>query len=124
MIHPLGFKLENRALRRAGFDYHEWADVQQYSSFDAFIKEITPERLFAFSTKGRKLYTDVSYKSGDVLLFGPETRGLPDKILNAAGDEHVLRLPMKEGSRSLNLSNTVAVIVYQAWSQLGFAESN
>ena len=122
LIHPLGFKLEDRALRRAGLDYHEWADVEQHASFDEFIKNTSPQRLFAFSTKGRKFYTDVNYKSGDVLLFGPETRGLPADILNTMENDHILRLPMKEKSRSLNLSNTVSIAVYQAWSDLGFQD--
>ncbi len=123
LIHPLGFKLEDRALRRAGLDYHEWADLEQHDSFEDFMKNVAPKRLFACSTKGRKVYTEVEYKSGDMLLFGSETKGLPDDILQSLGEEYVLRLPMKEQSRSLNLSNTVAVVVYHAWADLGFPES-
>jgi len=123
LIHPLGFKLEDRALRRAGLDYHEWADVEQHASFDEFLSKAMPKRLFAFSTKGRKFYTEVNYKSGDVLLFGSETSGLPKDILEGLGENHVLKLPMKEQSRSLNLSNTVAIVVYQAWYDLGFQGS-
>ncbi len=120
LIHPLGFKLEDRSLRRAGLDYHEWADLEQHSSYEEFLKNAEPKRLFACSTKGQKVYTEVEYMSGDVLLFGPETRGLPDDILETVGAENVLRLPMKKKSRSLNLSNTVAVVLYQAWADLGF----
>lgn len=120
LIHPLGFKLEDRALRRAGLDYHEWAHVQQHPSFDAFRNQVSPDRLFAFSTKGRNYYTEARYQPGDALLFGPETRGLPAEILNRMDQDHILRLPMKPGSRSLNLSNTVAIAVYRAWSDLNF----
>ncbi len=120
LIHPLGFQLTDKALRRAGLDYHEWADVQQYDSYEDYLAKAQPSRVFAFSTKGKRLYTDVPYASGDSLLFGPETRGLPDDILESLGEEGVIRLPMRSDSRSLNLSNTVAIAVYHTWSQLGF----
>ncbi len=121
LIHPLGFQLEDRALRRAGLDYHEWAEVDQHATFEAFLEKESPKRLFAFSTKGQKVYTEVDHKSGDVLLFGSETKGLPIHILESLAESHVLTLPMKEQSRSLNLSNTVAVVVYKAWADLGFS---
>lgn len=120
LIHPLGFTFEDRALRRAGLDYHEWTDVQQYTSFEAFMIQHAPQRLYAFSTKGRKYYTEIRYQSGDTLMFGPETRGLPTEILNGMNQDHILRLPMKTGCRSLNLSNTVAIAVYRAWADLDF----
>ncbi len=123
LIHPLGFKLEDKALRRAGLDYHEWAEVKQHDSFAEFMQQASPKRLFALSTKGQRVYTDVEYKSGDVLIFGPETRGLPDDILESIGQEQILRLPMKAESRSLNLSNTVAVVLYNAWANLDFPDS-
>lgn len=123
LIHPLGFKLEDKALRRAGLDYHEWADVEQHDDFEAFMRDVSPKRLFALSTKGRRSYTDVDYADGDVLIFGPETRGLPDDILGSLQQEQILRLPMKETSRSLNLSNTVAVVLYNAWASQGFPGS-
>lgn len=123
LIHPLGFKLEDKALRRAGLDYHEWADVEQHDTFQDFMQQTEPKRLFALSTKGTVTYTDVEYADGDVLIFGPETRGLPDDILQTIGQEQTLRLPMKEKSRSLNLSNTVAVVLYNAWANLGFPNS-
>lgn len=117
----MGFALEDKALRRAGLDYHEWADLEQHQNYAEFLESVQPNRLFAFSTKGKKRYTDINFELGDALLFGPETRGLPDEILADTGDEHTLRLPMKQGSRSMNLSNSVAVVVYQAWSDQDFA---
>lgn len=123
LIHPLGFQLEDKALRRAGLDYHEWAEVEQHASFEEFLEKVSPKRLFAFSTKGRKVYTEVDHKSGDVLLFGSETKGLPDQVLGSINKENLLTLPMKAQSRSLNLSNTVAVVVYKAWSDLDFLGS-
>ena len=95
--------------------------VQEHSSLTSFTEAIEPERLFAFSTRGRRRYTEVAYAPGDAVLFGPETRGLPQDLLDSLGAEYVLRLPMLAGSRSLNLSNAVAVVVYEGWRQLGFA---
>lgn len=119
LIHPLGFQLTDKPLRRAGLDYHEWADVQQHDSYEAYLATEQPKTVYAFSTKGQRLYTDVTYSSGDTLLFGPETRGLPDQILRDSGD-NLVTLPMRADSRSLNLSNTVAIAVYHVWHQLGF----
>jgi tRNA (cytidine/uridine-2'-O-)-methyltransferase len=120
LIEPLGFTLDDRQLRRAGLDYHEWAKVQTHRSFDDFLQAVRPTRVLAFSTRVQRHYTEVSYQHGDALVFGPETRGLPLEILERAPVNQRLRLPMRPGVRSLNLSNAVAVVVYEAWRQLGF----
>lgn len=120
LIHPLGFKLEDKLLRRAGLDYHEWANVREHASLQGFIDGVEFHRLYAFSTRGTKLYADIAYCADDALLFGPETRGLPRSLLHNMPRGHVARLPMKEHSRSLNLSNSVSIVVYEAWRQLGF----
>lgn len=123
LIKPLGFELEDRKLRRAGLDYREWASVAVYESLDDFMIEIRPHRTWAVSTRGRRRYDSIAYQVGDALLFGPETRGLPQAMLASLGEDHVIRLPMVAGSRSLNLSNSVAVVVYEAWRQQGFGTS-
>ncbi len=123
LIHPLGFTLDDRKLRRAGLDYNEFAQLHEYQSFDHFLKTTRPSRLFAVSTKGRHLYTAVTYRENDAFLFGPETRGLPQELLNRERVDRVLRVPMQSGSRSLNLSNTAAVVIYEAWRQLKFIGS-
>ncbi|MGD9164136.1 MAG: tRNA (uridine(34)/cytosine(34)/5-carboxymethylaminomethyluridine(34)-2'-O)-methyltransferase TrmL [Chromatiales bacterium] len=120
LIHPLGFILDDKRLRRAGLDYHEWADVSEHDSLAAFMERIEPGRLYACSTRGRRLYSEVNYHPGDALLFGPETRGLPQGLLDGLSAEQRLRIPMVTGSRSLNLSNAVALILYEAWRQQGF----
>ena len=120
LIHPLGFVLDDRKLRRAGLDYREWATVHEHDSLDAFTETIKPTRLWAVSTRGACRYTEPRYEAGDAFLFGPETRGLPDEVLDGIGRQSVLRLPMMHHSRSLNLSNAVAVLVYEAWRQQGF----
>jgi len=120
LIEPLGFELSDARLRRAGLDYREWADVQTHGSWSSYLEQNTPSRLWAFSTRGRKRYCDVAFRDEDALLFGPETRGLPGALKAHLGDEQVLRLPMLEQSRSLNLSNAVAVCVYEALRQTGF----
>lgn len=120
LIHPLGFRLEDRKLRRAGLDYHEWANVHDYADFQTYLTSRQPPRLFAFTTKGSVPFQQVRYQPGDALLFGPETRGLPAEILHSLPATHWLRIPMQPASRSLNLSNAVAVAVYQAWGQLEF----
>ena len=120
LIHPLGFRLDDARLRRAGLDYHEYARVEEHADLAAFIATVRPPRLFALSTRGTRGYHTVAYRAGDALLFGPETRGLPADVLAQLGAEHVLRLPMAADNRSLNLSNAVAVVVYEAWRQLGF----
>jgi tRNA (cytidine/uridine-2'-O-)-methyltransferase len=120
LIHPLGFSLQEKQLRRAGLDYHEWCDIRQHESWQAYLETTAPARLAAFTTKGRAIYSDYRFQTGDSLLFGPETRGLPDDILESLASSQRLRLPMLDHSRSLNLSNTVAVALYEAWRQLDF----
>lgn len=120
LIAPLGFELEDKKLRRAGLDYREWADVRVHEGLDAYLEEQHPPRLFALSTKGSQPAHSVQFAAGDALLFGPESRGLPAELLATLPPEHVLRLPMRPQSRSLNLSNSVAVVVFEAWRQLGF----
>jgi tRNA (cytidine/uridine-2'-O-)-methyltransferase len=120
LIRPLGFELEDKKLRRAGLDYHEWADVRIHDDLDAYLTAQKPARLFAFSTKGRQTFGEVRYERNDALLFGPETRGLPEELLATLPAEHVLRIPMRAHSRSLNLSNTVAIAVFEAWRQWGY----
>ena len=117
LIEPLGFKLEDKQLRRAGLDYHEWAEVKIYQS----INDLKPEgQVYALSTKGKKYYHQAAFKTGDYLVFGPETRGLPESYLNQLDKNSILRLPMLENSRSLNLSNTVAIVTYEALRQNQF----
>ena len=123
LIHPLGFSLDDKKLRRAGLDYREWADVREHVSLDAFRKDVNPARLWGVSTRGATVYAKARFEAGDAFLFGPETRGLPDAVLGELGEAAVLRLPMASHSRSLNLSNTVAVLVYEAWRQQGFQGS-
>ncbi len=121
LVRPLGFELEDRKLRRAGLDYREWASVQVHDTLEDFLADVQPKHLYAVSTHGTQCYSDVAYQAGDALLFGPETRGLPAALLESAQVSAVIRLPMVARSRSLNLSNTVAVLVYEAWRQQGFS---
>ena len=123
LIHPLGFELEDRKLRRAGLDYREWATLREHASLQAFNETVRPPRLWAVSTRGTRAYTEPCYEPGDAFLFGPETRGLPDNVLDAIGNHAVLRVPMTFNSRSLNLSNTVSILIYEAWRQQDFAGS-
>jgi tRNA (cytidine/uridine-2'-O-)-methyltransferase len=120
LIQPLGFRLDDRDLRRAGLDYHEYASVQVHADWQALLLA-SPGRRFAFSTKATNRFDRVEYRPGDTLVFGPETRGLPADLLGSFDPKCQLRLPMVPGSRSLNLSNAVAVVVYEAWRQNGFA---
>lgn len=120
LIQPLGFELDDARLQRAGLDYHEWASVQIHVDFTAFQTKVAPKRIFAYSTKGTTYYSDAHYQTGDALLFGPETRGLPSNILQTFPPQHILRIPMLPQSRSLNLSNAVALVLYEAWRQQGF----
>ena len=124
LIHPLGFNLDEKSVRRAGLDYRDMATVTEHENLEAFITQINPKRLFACTTKGTQNYAEVSYKEGDALMFGPETRGLPKTVLDSLPAEQCLRVPMQPDSRSLNLSNTVAVIAYEAWRQHGFDGSS
>lgn len=123
LIRPLGFRLEDSKLRRAGLDYHEYATVREHENLDVFVEAIRPARIFACSTRGRQCYADVAFQPGDALLFGPETRGLPQAVLDTLPPERLLRIPMRPDNRSLNLSNAVSVILYEAWRQQGFAGS-
>ncbi|WP_455366067.1 tRNA (uridine(34)/cytosine(34)/5-carboxymethylaminomethyluridine(34)-2'-O)-methyltransferase TrmL [Kaarinaea lacus] len=123
LIKPLGFDLSDKRLRRAGLDYHDLAHVTLHESLEDFLAREQPPRLFACSTKGTRNYSDVGYAPGDTLIFGPETRGLANDFLQSLPKESVIRIPMLEGSRSLNLSNAAAIIVYEAWRQNGFGKS-
>lgn len=120
LITPLGFALEDKKLRRAGLDYHEWAQVTQHPSLPDLLTEL-PGTAYALSTRGRQRYDEARFQPGDTLVFGPETRGLPETYLNTLAPEQRLRLPMRADSRSLNLSNSVAVVVYEALRQQDFA---
>ncbi|MEN8169270.1 MAG: tRNA (uridine(34)/cytosine(34)/5-carboxymethylaminomethyluridine(34)-2'-O)-methyltransferase TrmL [Pseudomonadota bacterium] len=123
LIEPLGFELDDKRLRRAGLDYHEFAELQVYKTLEEFVEKQQPGKIYACTTRGSRYYSEVSYQTGDALLFGPETRGLPQSLLDTLPPEQRLRLPMQPESRSLNLSNAAAVFVYEAWRQLGFEGS-
>ncbi|TKR30295.1 tRNA (cytidine(34)-2'-O)-methyltransferase [Luteimonas gilva] len=123
LIAPLGFALEDKQLKRAGLDYHEYATLRVHDSLDAALAAISPQRLFALSTRNSVRYDQPRFAAGDAFLFGPETRGLPDAVLAAIPPGHRLRLPMRPDNRSLNLSNAVAVVVFEAWRQLDFKGS-
>ena len=120
LIRPLGFTLEDKKLRRAGLDYAEYVNLQLHDTFQDFLDKHPRSKVYACSTKGNRTYCDITYSEGDSLLFGPETRGLPNDILTAESLSGVLTLPMNVGSRSLNLSNAVAIVSYEAWRQLDF----
>ena len=121
LVRPLGFTLEDAQLRRAGLDYHEWATVRQHDSLDDCLASLGNPRLFAVSTRGTRLYNDPAFARGDAFLLGPESSGLPPDLLAALPPDRVLRIPMRTATRSLNLSNAAALVVYEAWRQLGFA---
>lgn len=120
LIEPLAFTLDDKRLRRAGLDYHEWARVRVHADWSAFVSDVAPARVFAVSTRGRTGYHEPAYREGDALVFGPETRGLPQSMLDALPAAQRLRLPMLPQSRSLNLSNACAIVIFEAWRQLGF----
>jgi len=120
LVEPLGFELDEKRLRRAGLDYREFVSVQTHASLEACLEALDRPRVFALSTKNSTRYDQASFKAHDALLFGPETRGLPQHVLEALPPQQRLRLPMQEGNRSLNLSNSAAVVLYEAWRQLGF----
>lgn len=120
LIEPLGFSLEDKQMRRAGLDYSEYATVKVHPDYPAFLASEQPTRLFGLTTKGQTGYHEVEYREGDYLMLGPETRGLPEKVRNALPQAHRIRVPMRPESRSLNLSNTAALVVYEAWRQLEF----
>lgn len=120
LVEPLGFAWDDRRLRRAGLDYHEFAEVLRHPDWAHCRAALADARIFAFSTKGKHLHHQTLFQEGDALLFGPETRGLPSHILDSLPAGQILRLPMRQGQRSLNLSNACAVGVFEAWRQLGF----
>ncbi|MCP4125432.1 MAG: tRNA (cytidine(34)-2'-O)-methyltransferase [Gammaproteobacteria bacterium] len=120
LVHPLGFSLDEKSLRRAGMDYADLANTREYTNLDAALEQLDGSRVFACSTRGRRDYSKVAYRPGDALLFGPETRGLPQELLDSMPLERLIRIPMCPDNRSLNLSNSVAVILYEAWRQQGF----
>ncbi|MEP3563910.1 MAG: tRNA (uridine(34)/cytosine(34)/5-carboxymethylaminomethyluridine(34)-2'-O)-methyltransferase TrmL [Marinobacter sp.] len=120
LIEPLGFSLEDKQMRRAGLDYSEYATVKIHTDYANFLESERPERLFGLTTKGSRHYHEVAYQDGDYLMFGPETRGLPADVREGLEESHRIRVPMQPESRSLNLSNTAALVVYEAWRQLGF----
>lgn len=121
LIEPLGFPIDHARMRRAGLDYHEFVSLRVHASWAAFLESACPQRLFAFSTRGQRSPYDTRFEPGDYLVFGQETAGLPAAIQDSFDDEHLLRLPMRPDNRSLNLSNAVAVSVFEAWRQHGFA---
>lgn len=121
LVGRLGFTLSDAKLRRAGLDYHEWARVRQHAGLPECLQALGQPRVFALSTRGKTLYTEAQFRAGDALLFGPEQRGLPAEVLTGLPAGQQLRIPMRAGSRSLNLSNAAAIIAYEAWRQLRFA---
>jgi len=120
LIHPFGFNLDDKKLRRAGLDYREFADVLEHVSYADYLEKAMLDRQFALTTKATRCYSDVEFQTGDAFMFGPETRGLPDDVLSQFSEQTRLCIPMVNGSRSLNLSNSAAVVLYEAWRQLGF----
>jgi tRNA (cytidine/uridine-2'-O-)-methyltransferase len=124
LIEPLGFRLEDRQLKRAGLDYHEYARVQVHPCWEAFLATVPSSRRFGFSAKATGRYDQAGFHPGDVLVFGPETSGLPEEVIASFESSRRLRLPMVPASRSLNLSNAVAAVVYEGWRQNGFKGAN
>lgn len=120
LVEPLGFALSDKHLKRAGLDYHEYAELKVHADWPACQQALAGKRMFALTTKGSTRHTDIAFKDEDVFVFGPESRGLPDPIRNAFPPEQRVRLPMLPQSRSLNLSNSAAILLYEAWRQIGF----
>ena len=120
LIEPLGFVPDDKKLKRAGLDYSDWDAISIHNDFQSFLKSETPQRLFTLSTHSEQRYDEASFEAGDYLLFGPETRGLPERIRDSVSTNKQLTLPMAPNNRSLNLSNTVAIVAYEAWRQTGF----
>lgn len=120
LIEPLGFDLSEKKLRRAGLDYHDISQVTRHSEYSVFLQELKPTRVFAITTKGATSYTNIRFQKGDALIFGSETAGLPASVMNSIDVNDRLVIPMKPNNRSLNLSNSVAILVYEAWRQLEF----
>jgi tRNA (cytidine/uridine-2'-O-)-methyltransferase len=123
LIEPLGFELDDKRMRRAGLDYREFQDLNIYSDWSSYLAKIKTKNIYALSTKGTVNYSSINYEIDDTLLFGPETRGLPKDLRSSIGENNVLRLPMVLSSRSLNLSNSVAIVAYEAWKKIGFIGS-
>ena len=121
LVEPLGFEMDEPRLKRAGLDYLELAAVRTHASLEDCLATLQANRVFAFSTRCQRRYSEENFKAGDAFLFGPETRGLPQSVLDAMPDERKLRLPMRPGNRSLNLSNAAAIVIFEAWRQQGFA---
>ena len=121
LVRPLGFRLDDKSLQRSGLDYHDLASVKVHANLGDCLLELGQARLFAVETGGRRCYSDVEYRAGDAFLFGPETRGLPDAVLTRVGRDQSVYIPMQPHSRSINLSNAVALVAYEAWRQIGFS---
>jgi tRNA (cytidine/uridine-2'-O-)-methyltransferase len=121
LIEPLGFDFQEKQLRRAGLDYHDLANVKRHADYVAFLEQVKPQRVFAVTTKGTVSYTNIEYCAGDALLFGSETHGLPEDVMGLIDAQNRIRIPMQPNNRSLNLSNSVSIVVYEAWRQLGFS---
>lgn len=124
LIQPLGFELDDKRMRRAGLDYHEWANMKLHESFETFLHDVRPGNCYAISTKGVTHHHEIQYQAGDAIVFGPETRGLPADVREHSHVTQCIRIPMKENSRSLNLSNATAIVLYEAWRQLEFEGAN
>jgi tRNA (cytidine/uridine-2'-O-)-methyltransferase len=120
LIKPYGFTIDDKRLRRAGLDYREWVKVKEHKDFQHFLSSENPQRLFPCSTRGTRFFAEITFQENDYLLFGPETRGLPQELLEKIGMENVVKIPMVPNNRSLNLSNAVAIIAYEAWRQLNY----
>jgi tRNA (cytidine/uridine-2'-O-)-methyltransferase len=121
LVKPLGFRLDDKSLQRSGLDYHDLASVKVHATFDGCLLALAGARVFAVETAGKRLYSDTQFRAGDAFLFGPETRGLPEPVLDRVGRDSSLYIPMREHSRSINLSNAVATVAFEAWRQLAFA---
>ncbi len=121
LIEPLGFTLDDKQLRRAGLDYHEWANVRTFSDYDEFTNQSLQSNVYTVSTKHRRLYSDAQFKTDDAIVFGPETRGLPAEVRESVPHDQRLTIPMRPNNRSLNLSNAVAIVLFEAWRQLEFS---
>ncbi len=122
LIEPLGFELDHKQVRRAGLDYHDLANVVRHANYQQFLQALHGHRILACTTKAQRYYTDVEFASGDVLLFGSETSGLPSAVRQTFEPDHCIRIPMQAASRSLNLSNAVAIVSYEVWRQFGFVQ--
>ncbi len=121
LIRPLGFRVDDRSLKRSALDYHDLVDVKIHANLDVCLQQLESSRLFVVETGARRCYSNVQYRAGDAFLFGPETRGLPQPTLERAGADHCVFIPMRAQNRSVNLSNAVAVVIFEAWRQLGYA---